>query len=169
MINPAKFRQNIRGKLTDLIGDNFIASNIEIGVFNYTLEKADEKKIIKTWNNDVFQQLYIDRLRTIYINLESNAELLEKIKKEEITAKEFVYMTHQEMNPERWRELIERKNILDANKNNTNLLEANTDMFTCPKCKSKRCNFYTLQTRSADEPETIFISCLDCGKKFRKG
>ena len=39
--------------------------------------------------------------------------------------------------------------------------------FTCSKCKSKKCTYYEMQTRSADEPATIFITCLDCGKNWR--
>ena len=46
-------------------------------------------------------------------------------------------------------------------------VQASTDMFKCRKCKSKNCTFYELQTRSADEPATIFVTCLDCGKNWR--
>ena len=58
-------------------------------------------------------------------------------------------------------------NAVDENKYDTQLV-ARTDMFTCGKCKSKRCTYYTMQTRSADEPETIFITCLDCGKNWKR-
>jgi DNA-directed RNA polymerase subunit M/transcription elongation factor TFIIS len=40
-------------------------------------------------------------------------------------------------------------------------------MFTCGRCKSKRTTFYLLQTRSADEPMTEFISCMGCGNKWK--
>jgi transcription elongation factor S-II len=40
-------------------------------------------------------------------------------------------------------------------------------MFTCGRCKSKRTTFYLLQTRSADEPMTAFISCMGCGNKWK--
>jgi len=75
-------------------------------------------------------------------------------------------MTHQEMNPAHWRALIDKKIKRDANKYTTNI-KASTDMFTCKKCKSKRCTYYELQTRSADEPATIFVTCLDCGKNWK--
>jgi transcription elongation factor S-II len=88
----------------------------------------------------------------------------------ELAPQTYVFMTHQEMNPDRWKVLLEKKSIIDANKFTTNI-QASTDMFTCPapKCRSKRCTYYTLQVRSADEPESVFVSCLDCGKNFRKG
>ena len=66
-------------------------------------------------------------------------------------------------------EAIKKKMIKDDNKFNAKL-EASTDIFTCPRttCKSKKCTYYELQTRSADEPMTIFVTCLDCGKNFKK-
>lgn len=41
-------------------------------------------------------------------------------------------------------------------------------MYTCPKCKSRRISHFAMQTRSADEPMTIFCTCLECGKAFRR-
>jgi transcription elongation factor S-II len=92
---------------------------------------------------------------------------LEQINNGEITYQMLADMTHQEMNPERWKLLIEQKIKRDENKYNTNDIQASTDMFTCRKCKSKRCTYYELQTRSADEPATIFVTCLDCGKNMK--
>ena len=39
--------------------------------------------------------------------------------------------------------------------------------FTCFKCKSNKCTFYQLQTRSADEPMTTFVTCLNCGNRWK--
>ena len=167
--NPDTFRKNVHAKLTQLLEDDIIALNLEKGVFNYALREANHKKILKKWTNGRFAQLYVDRLRTIYVNLK-NPELLTHLKSKEIAPQTLAFMTHQEMNPDRWRDLLNKKNIIDANKYNVNL-EASTDLFTCPKpkCRSRRCTYYTLQVRSADEPESIFVTCLDCGKNFRKG
>ena len=40
-------------------------------------------------------------------------------------------------------------------------------LFTCGKCKSKRTTYYQLQTRSADEPMTTFVTCKDCSKRWK--
>ena len=40
--------------------------------------------------------------------------------------------------------------------------------FTCSKCKSTKVTYYQMQTRSADEPMTVFLSCLKCGKRWRE-
>lgn len=43
-----------------------------------------------------------------------------------------------------------------------------TDMFTCSRCKASKTTFYQMQTRSADEPMTVFITCVECGHKWRQ-
>ena len=149
----------------NIIQDDTLCVNIEKGVFNYAIKEASSKKIIKKWENPLFVQIYIDRLRTIYLNLK-NPTLLTQLTNKEILPQQFAYMTHQEMDSSHWKELLEQKMKRDANKFTTNI-QASTDMFTCKKCKSKRCTYYELQTRSADEPATIFVTCLDCGKNWK--
>lgn len=163
--NPTEFRANVSNKLNVIIEDDTLCVNVERGVFNYSLKEASSKKIIKKWENPRFVQIYLDRLRSIYINLKDTS-FLNRIKNGEVTPLNIASMTHQEMNPSQWRALIEQKVMRDANKY-TNNIQASTDMFTCKKCKSKRCTYYELQTRSADEPATIFITCLDCGKNWK--
>ena len=113
----------------------------------------------------MFTQIYIDRLISIFINLK-NEKLLNDLINNEITPDMLAFMTHQEMNAEHWKEYIDKKRKRDANKN-SNDMQASTDMFTCKKCRSKKCTYYELQTRSADEPATIFVTCLDCCKNWK--
>ncbi len=159
------FRNNIRKMLNKFVDNEKIATNLEIGVYKYSFKEARNKKILKKWDNKKFLTIYMDRLRSIYVNIK-NPDLIHNIKIGEITPQSIAFMTHQEMNPARWKQLIENKMKRDENKYNTNL-EASTDMFTCKRCKSKRCTYYELQTRSADEPATIFVTCLDCGKNMK--
>lgn len=91
---------------------------------------------------------------------------MNKLKNKEIKAHELAFMTHQDMSPEKWEKLIEDKKIRDQNKYEPKL-EASTDNFQCRKCKSKKCTYYQLQTRSADEPMTTFVTCLDCGTRWK--
>ena len=39
--------------------------------------------------------------------------------------------------------------------------------FVCKKCKQNKTTHYSLQTRSADEPMTVFVQCLTCGNRWR--
>ena len=40
-------------------------------------------------------------------------------------------------------------------------------LFQCSKCKSKKTTYYSLQTRSADEPMTNFITCTNCDNRWK--
>lgn len=50
-------------------------------------------------------------------------------------------------------------------RNNTQT--ASTDQFQCGKCKQRKCTYYQMQTRSADEPMTTFVTCTNCGNKWK--
>jgi len=163
--NPEHFRLNIRGKLNEIIENEKHSTNLEKGIFNYALKEAANRKVVKKWDNQYFVQIYIDRLRSIYINLK-NPEILEQIKSESIQAHTVAFMTHQEMRPDKWKELIDQKIIKDKYKFENNV-EASTDTFTCRKCKGNKCTFYNLQTRSADESMTCFVQCISCGNRWK--
>ena len=42
-----------------------------------------------------------------------------------------------------------------------------TDMFRCGKCRERKCTYYQMQTRSADEPMTVFVRCTVCGNRWK--
>ena len=162
--NPDLFRSNIKQKLNDILKDEKNSSNMEKGIFNYSLKEADRHKIVKKWDNKHFTQIYVDRLRSVVLNL--NNDIIEQINSGAIQPHVVAFMTHQEMEPKKWTKLIEAKSKRDKNKFEVNIA-ASTDTFTCRKCKGKKCVHMAVQTRSADEPMTIYITCLDCGNRFK--
>ena len=163
--DPDKFRKTILDYLNNKIQNIKISENLEKGIFNYTLEECERKNLIKKWSNEFFGIIYIQKVKAIIFNL-NNTDLFNKLIKKEIKAHELAFLNHQSMRPDLWDKLLEEKRIKDENKF-TPKIEASTDDFTCFKCKSKKCTFYQLQTRSADEPMTTFVSCLDCGNRWK--
>ena len=163
--DPDKFRKTILDYLNNKIQNIKISENLEKGIFNYTLEECERKNLIKKWSNEFFGIIYIQKVKAIIFNL-NNSDLFNKLIKKEIKAHELAFLNHQSMRPDLWDKLLEEKRIKDENKF-TPKIEASTDDFTCFKCKSKKCTFYQLQTRSADEPMTTFVSCLDCGNRWK--
>lgn len=164
--HPPTFRTNVQGKLNNLFDDSVSAVNLEKGIYNWSLNESTQRKIVKKWSNPYFVQIYIDHLRSIYLNLMHNAPLIERAKSRTIQSHTIAFMTHYEMNPERWDPLIQEKTIADKNKFEFKM-EATTDTFVCRACKSIRCSYMQLQTRCADEPMTIFVTCIDCGKRWK--
>ena len=164
--NPKEFRSKLREKLFDIVPKERYCINIEKGIYNYSINKSTELNIVKKWNNVYFTQIYLDHFRSVYINLKNNNNLVDKIMSKKLKAHEIALMTHQEIMPERWQILLNAKKLRDDNRYAPQL-DANTDNFTCRKCKSNKCSYYQLQTRSADEPMTTFVTCVDCGNRWK--
>lgn len=45
--------------------------------------------------------------------------------------------------------------------------KATSTAFTCKKCHQSLVHYFQLQTRSADEPMTTFIECINCGNSWK--
>ncbi len=163
--NPDLFRANIRSKINNILDNEKNSTNLEKGVYNYTLKESDNRKIVKKWDNVYFVQIYIDRLRSICNNIK-NQTLIDRINDGTIPSQTVAFMSHQELCPAKWDNLIKLKTIKDNNKFEIRV-EASTDTFTCGKCRKKQCTYYQVQTRSADEPMTTYVQCIPCGNKWK--
>ena len=162
--NPENFRANIREKINIKLNDEKASSNLEKGIFNYALKESEQRKIMKKWDNEYFVEIYLSHLRSILNNL--NDTWIGEVNNDSIQSHKLAFMTHQEFNHERWAELIDAKSKRDKNKFETTIA-ASTDTYTCRKCKNNQCTYYQMQTRSADEPMTLYISCVCCGNRWK--
>lgn len=163
--NSDVFRENIVKKLNEILYNENYSLNLEKGIYNFTIQRANEKQLIKKWDNKYFVQLYLNHLHSIFTNLK-NELILNLILSKKIKPHELAFMTHQEMLPDKWDPIIKDLKIKNLNKYIPKI-EASTDNFTCRKCKSKECSYYQLQTRSADEPMTTFVTCINCGNRWK--
>lgn len=165
VMNPDVFRSNVRTNLMKMDLSEKDAANLEIGIYNWCIKESNNKKVIKKWDNPYFVQLYVDHLYSMYTNLK-NGNIANILKSGEVKIKSIPFMTHQELCPEKWSKLIKDKSIRDKNKFEQKV-EAMTDTFKCRKCLKNECSYYALQTRSADEPMTIFVTCVNCGNRWK--
>lgn len=60
-----------------------------------------------------------------------------------------------------------RKTALFEAERGQHMKKATTDQFQCGKCKQRKCQYYQMQTRSADEPMTTFVTCTVCGNRWK--
>ncbi len=146
--------------------------DLEIGIYNASLQEATHRKVRKNWENPLFVQLYTILARRTITNLSpssyiKNGRLLARMREGEFKPHDVAFMNFGELQPENWQQLMETRM-----KRETKLLEGNkdmaTDMFKCNRCNKRQCTYYEMQTRSADEPMTIFVRCLNCGKQWRQ-
>ena len=169
--NADTFRTNVKNKLNKIIRRKKLSLNLEKGIFNYTIQTARLRNIVRKWDNKAFVMIYVDKFKGLLLNLNAkstikNKELLKRLKNGEFKAHELAFMTHQELYPEKWKYLIDKKIKRDKSEGVVDLSAA-TDEFFCFKCKKRKCSYYQMQTRSADEPMTTFVTCLLCGNNWR--
>ncbi len=143
-----------------------------MNIYKSSHNESDKRRVIKHWDNHMFVDIYNTIQLSIAHNIHpkspvNNPRLLKRVNDGELKLSEIAYLTPQEMYPENWQELADRQLIREQK-----LLEGDkgsaTDKFKCHRCGKRECTYYEMQTRSADEPMTIFISCLNCGKRWRQ-
>jgi len=166
-------RDHIRGLIkTRLDLDETTQVDLEKGIYNASIQDAKRLGARCHWENPEFIEVYKGVARRTLVNLIpdqyiGNGRLLERLKDGEFPAHQIPFMTAREMYPENWQVLAD-----EQLKRETTMLDGNpeegSDMFTCKRCKKSRTRYWEMQTRSADEPMTIFIRCLNCGKEWRQ-
>ena len=164
-------RESMKSKINSIINNQKITKRVERGIYNYTIAKAENNYIPKKWENKIFKQIYIDKCRSIYTNLDKssyikNERLLTRLEEKEFKAKDMAFMKPQHICPESWKQLIDDKYKRDKILYEVKP-EAMTDQFKCGRCKKRECSYFEMQTRSADEPMTIFVTCINCGKRWK--
>jgi DNA-directed RNA polymerase subunit M/transcription elongation factor TFIIS len=165
------FIENARVRISELTLEE--VKDLEIGIYNWCLDESDQLQIAKNWRNPRFVSLYEDKARSVLLNLDPNSyvgnqRLIHRMKENEFSPHEIAYMKPQNIFPEKW------ESVLDARmKKDMHIFEEKpvsmTQEFKCGKCKKRECVYQELQVRSADEPMTIFITCLNCGHKWKIG
>ena len=165
-------RKKVVDKLDTLVDNYNKSRNIEISIFNNTIKKARESYLTRKWENQKFMNLYTHKAISVYSNLKKdsyigNKNLLDKVKNNEIKTREIGDLKNHEIFPEYWKEKIDEKMKRDQMLY-TMKPESMTDVFLCRKCKKRECSYYEMQTRSADEPMTVFVTCLNCKSRWRQ-
>jgi transcription elongation factor S-II len=163
--NPVEFRNRIIEYISKYINIETQSRNIEKSIYNYSIKKSEEYNIKKKWDNSLFVLLYLDKFKIIRHCL-NDSNMLDKLIKNPELCKEISFKSEQELYPEIWKDITEEKKTHLDNKYFPKI-KASTDKFKCGKCKSKECTYYQLQTRSADEPMTTFVTCINCGNRWK--
>jgi transcription elongation factor S-II len=175
-MTTTNYKDEIRSNCVDLLNsaldDEKKCRRIESSIYNDTIQFSKRNDIKRTWANVHFKSLYIDRIRSIYSNIKTgsylnNTKFKDKILSGEIDTTLISKMSNYDIFPENWHELIEDNMKKDKLKYELKP-EAMTELFKCRKCQGRSCTYYEVQTRSADEPMTQFITCLDCNNHWKQ-
>jgi len=147
--------------------DEVHAKDLEIGIYNFTIDYSSKNKIPLSWSSEIFQETYLTKARSMYLNIKQNPQLINKKESDtEYLPHELPYLTPDTLNQKNWSdiiasELLRNKAAYEVSK------VAMTDQIKCGKCKKNKISYYEIQTRSADEPMTTYFTCILCGNKWK--
>lgn len=177
-----KFMDNVflcqKEKYIDLTGPKLkaVAMNLEKGAYNHTIREVGE---ICEINYFKFKNSYI-RYATkmiaytnptshVFTGVLDDPDIRLRVIQNIVSKKDgwgfdSIYKKLPwEIYPERWEEIIRQMEAANAPKKEE-LVEG---IFTCGKCRSKYTTYFQMQTRSADEPMTVFVTCKKCGNRWK--
>ena len=161
----------IRDKVIENFGeflDETTCKHLEEAILHVVCEQAIKENIDVDWNNRVFWNMYRSRAISFYEYCRSpgNENWLEKVRTYEITCRQFAEMTAVDLCPSRWKDSIEK--IIESEKKLYAKNENGSIFMPCSGCKKRtKCDYYQMQTRSADEPMTTFVTCLECDRRWK--
>ena len=157
-------------KINTILNNLKLSEKIEESIFNYTITQSKIKGIDENINNNFFKRIYVNKIITIYNNLDKksyvkNENFLDRILSGEINPSEIASLTPQEININHWKKYIDRQSA------NDDFLYSRTagnrtQEYKCGRCKERNCTYYQLQVRCSDEPMTTFVNCLNCGNRW---
>lgn len=144
--------------------------NLEKCIFNWAVRKTKYEGDQPSWENPLFRMRYKCKFLDIQHNLkDTTSTLAERIKSGSVKPTEVVNFSASELNPFGVTSVM--KNAMKAEKLKKEAVSSEDPnyegLFRCGKCKSKKTTYYQLQTRSADEPMTTFVTCMNCEKRWK--
>jgi len=172
-----KCNDAVRDKIREIIHEAFskVVNEAE-GENMVRVNACDPVRVAVTVETLMFEKLGRSngaqklKYRSIIFNLKdaNNPDLRRRVLLGEIKPEKLIVMTAEEMASDQRK--LENKQIKDKA-----LFEcergikpkATTDQFKCGKCGQRKCTYYQLQTRSADEPMTTFVTCVNCNNHWK--
>lgn len=142
--------------------------NLEKGIFNEAVKKCIPKDTA-AWDNKKFREFYKRGFLKIQFNVLRSPTLKANITSGRIKGKDVISMAPHQMWPGGPYDAMLERTVHDnmrieyMNNENKNY----EGLFKCNRCKSKNTSYYQLQTRSADEPMTTFVTCNNCESHWK--
>ena len=130
--------------------------------------KKVNSKLEAHWTCEYFITRYKNKVVSMLFNLRDvrNPGFIQSIVEKTVPLREIANMEARDIFPELWKPIEEkvwRKEIIRGREAD----DVSEGIEQCGKCKSMKTTYYSLQTRSADEPMTNFFTCHNCGKHWK--
>jgi DNA-directed RNA polymerase subunit M/transcription elongation factor TFIIS len=172
------------------VGQGAAAKNAEISILNWTRERVKARGSDPSWDNKRYRQIYkqkvvhiaaeLDRAPMVATDLKVDGErvkvelqvmpqLVRRLQTKQLDAKRLAWYDADVLWPDGpYGRMALARQARDLQMEKAKAKEENySGLFKCGKCKSLKTTYYQMQTRSADEPMTSYITCTNCGHKWK--
>jgi DNA-directed RNA polymerase subunit M/transcription elongation factor TFIIS len=194
MLDPSETRSKAVERLENVVRDRSVARALEKYAWNFTIQWREKAGKKACWDENMIRWRYTQKV----LQLEHNAktsDLVERIFRGEIVTKwnSTTDRTHAslrdvleskrvwaspklirdilpwDLRPELWKDAFDEARKIAMRRGPTEDHKRAMDgVLICGKCKSKRTEYYLLQTRASDEPMTCYAHCLQCDHRWRQ-
>ena len=160
---PCPVRDLVKQRYVEIGIPSDIANALEVALLQRCIRDCAKQGIEVTWANVAFWNHYRGRCIQFY---ENAPDWIPKLVSGELAPAAFAEMTVVELSPKRWKAQIEAQ--IEKEKHLYSPSGSASIYFYCSSCKKKtKCDYYQMQTRSADEPMTTFVTCLECDRRWK--
>jgi DNA-directed RNA polymerase subunit M/transcription elongation factor TFIIS len=153
-------RKSAVKELQKYLKEFHLAHSMERGLFEFSLIRVKIDDVPNHFVGNIYSYQLEHICRNLDINDESigNKTLLPMICEDGFDPYLVPFLPAEQMHPQKWANVVRKRDLQNETANNFQT----TDIYTCKRCKMKKFRIMGLQTRSADEPETLFITCMNC-------
>lgn len=144
--------------LTEVIQDRILRKNIDISVYNWSIEESAKEKWLHVSSNKLGRALhfYRKKMRSIVFNLKNNREFLDGVITHTIDFKTLPYMSPESIHPTLWAPVIER-----VARKKMRRYTCDERLYYAGRHRCETCG-YSEHTVFLDTHEKIFVFCKTC-------
>jgi DNA-directed RNA polymerase subunit M/transcription elongation factor TFIIS len=155
--------------LLDIPKDANICTDLEKCIVRHAEKRIRLNGDQAAWDNHRFMNIYKHKFLSLQRNIRQNPKLKDQLVQHTLSVIDMVDMRPNELFPdgnyakamaENIHKELRKQYLTHENKNQEGF-------FVCGRCKSNKTTYYQMQTRSADEPMTVFVSCLNCDRNWK--
>ena len=161
-------------KYADVMGldiDNNIVKNMELCTWNWTIRRTSDLGDVPAVNNRYHVARYKQKFLSMMYNLKNSSNLKDRILKGQLKTSAAINLSPQGLWPDGPHAQMAEK-IADVEMKKLHAANYMHDkdykgLFKCGRCRGYKTTFYQMQTRSADEPMTVFVTCHTCNRRWK--
>jgi DNA-directed RNA polymerase subunit M/transcription elongation factor TFIIS len=170
----AKIREYVQERYASLLNldkNNSICVNLEKSTNNWAVKKTLELSDYPYEDNPKHLNRYKHKFLSMQYNLKKSPNLKSHILDGVLKTCNVVNLSPQALWPDGpHAKMSEQIAVTEMKKQHAANYMHDKDykgLFKCGKCRGYKTTFYQMQTRSADEPMTVFVTCHNCDTRWK--